>query len=125
MAPDQDRKLAEVVYGLVGTVNAFKTSWEKQDTAARDGRRALYEKIEAHQLEVRNKFEGVQSTVSGIGHKLDVAILDINEMKPAVRNWVASKNWALGAKSAAVAIGAAIAVAGSFAGWVIEHFLLK
>jgi hypothetical protein len=114
MAPDERQNLDRVVGGLEAKVDAFQANWQEQDRRAADGRKYLYEKVEAFGREVQ-----------GFGHQLAAVATDVAEMKPAVRDWVSAKNQAMGAKTAAGILGRLAYLAGGgvilLVGWFIEH----
>ena len=70
--------VARALGDLEGTVRSLKEQWERQDTAAREGRRVLHDKFDALTVQVHNLTGvayGVQQDVAEIKNEIDEKIM--------------------------------------------------
>ena len=105
---ENDGGLRQAFGEVVGKLNSFESNWRLQDERAERSRKFLYDKM-----------EGVGITVQTLSTKVDKATDDINEMKPAVRDWVNTKNQFIGGR---LVIGVVLGGIISGAAYAIAHF---
>src|ERR1700678_3549247 len=86
---------------LRATIDNLTTNWERQDRAATEGRRRLYESVDNFKTEIRESFDSVKSEVRDrmgkVEHTVTQVATDVAEMKPAVQDWKPIKDQAKGA----------------------------
>lgn len=110
MAEDNNNNggLRQAFGELKGSVENFQRNWEKQDKLASDGRRYLYEKMAT-----------VERSNIDLSYKVDNVALEVQEMKPAVKDWVNTKNQFIGGR---VVVGVFIGGIISAGAYLIAHF---
>jgi hypothetical protein len=106
------REMSHSIGGLQSTVTSLMTMWQQQEQAASQGRRDLHQ-----------KFDVVVKDVAGLTVKLDAAVKDITDIKPAVRAFENAKEQAKGAQTVGKMIWAALIAAGGLIGWALANWI--
>jgi len=111
MSDSDLQSFARIIGGLEAQVASFQANWIEQDRRASDGRKFLFEKV-----------DGVGKEVQHLTHTVADVVQDVAEMKPAVKDWVATKNQAIGASGFARVAWALIGGLVVLVGWLGDHF---
>ena len=69
------------------------------------------------------KFDNLSDKVSGLASKVDIAILDITEIKPSVEAFDNAKQRALGAQTLGKIIWGLLGFGGLAMGWVLANWI--
>lgn len=106
------REMSHSIGGLESTVKNMMTMWQQQEQAASQGRRDLHQ-----------KFDSVGKDVAGLTAKVDRAVQDITDIKPAVKAFENAKEQAKGAQKLGKIVWAVLFGTGTLIGWVIANWI--
>jgi hypothetical protein len=110
------REMSRTIGGLESTVKTLVSTWQSQEAGASQGRRDLH-----------HKFDSLADRVAGIASKLDTAIKDIVDIKPAVAAFEDAKSQAIGAQKLGKGIWAALLFVGAGGGgglvWAVANWI--
>lgn len=112
--------VARALGDLEGTVRGLKEQWERQEVAAREGRRILHDKFDAMTVQVHNLTGvayGVQQDVAEIKNEIDQKIM------PTVNAYALDKARLGGVIDTGKLVWAAIIAGCALIGWIVHEVL--